>query len=179
MKSYNQPRNGGDTGRLAGTRVRKSHPLVVANGEVDELSAHLGLCLAAVTGPTGAVADALASIQADLLSVGAMIAGHAPRDRDIGNENIEQLEREIARADEQLDPLDRLILPGGCELACRLHVARCVCRRAERAVVAAVDAGHDVAPPAIAYLNRLSDLLFALARLANQASGIQERPWNP
>jgi len=141
------------------------------------LNAHLGLCLAA-TKAQGAVAEALGRIQADLLAVGAMIAGDAPR-AAIGDEDVARLEREIARAEEELAPLKRLIVPGGCELACRLHVARCVCRRAERAMVAASNARQTVAPVALKYVNRLGDLLFSLARLANHAAGREERPWRP
>lgn len=185
MKSYNRPGvegDGGDTGRFGGRRVRKTHPLVAANGEIDELSAHLGLCLAAATAEAGAVAEVLERIQADLMAVGAMLAGdagNAAPPAAVGDEDVARLKREIARADEQLAPLKSLIVPGGVELACRLHVARCVCRRAERAMVAASDAHLAVAPVALRYVNRLGDLLFALARLANRAAGRQERPWRP
>lgn len=185
MKSYNRPGDEGDcgdTGRFGGQRVRKTHPFVAANGDIDELCAHLGLCLAAATAQAGGGAEVLEQIQADLLAVGAMIsggAGDAPPPAAVGDEDVARLEREITRADEQLGPLRRLIVPGGAELACRLHVARCVCRRAERAMVAALDAHLAVAPIALRYLNRLGDLLFALARLANHAAGREERPWRP
>lgn len=182
MKSYNRhggAGDGGDTERLGGQRVRKTHPLVIANGDIDELNAHLGLCLAGAEFQTGAVAEALARVQADLLVMGAMIASQTPSPTSIGDEDIARLEREITRVDEQLPPLKKLIVPGGTELACRLHVARCVCRRAERSMVAAADANLTASPKARVYLNRLSDLLFELARLANHAADMEERPWRP
>ena len=182
MKSYNHHTSGGDSGdtsRIGGQRVRKNHPLVAANGDIDELNAHLGLCLAAIGTHAETVAESLARVQTDLLVVGAMIASETPPAITIGDEDIARLESEIARADEQLPPLEKLIVPGGTELACRLHIARCVCRRAERTMVAAADANLAVSPKARVYLNRLSDLLFELARLANHAAGRQEQPWSP
>ena len=182
MKSYNhQGRAGdsGDTGRLGGQRVRKNHPLVAANGDIDELNAHMGLCLAGAESQTGPIAQVLRRAQADLLIMGAMIASDTPPSTTLGDEDIARIEREIARADEQLPPLKKLIVPGGTELACRLHVARCVCRRAERTMVAADDVNPTASPKARAYLNRLSDLLFELARLANHSVGMEERPWSP
>ncbi len=182
MKSYNHHTSGGDggdTSRLGGQRVRKNHPLVAANGDIDELNAHLGLCLAGTGTQTDTVAEALARVQTDLLTVGAMIASESPPPITIGDEDIARLEREIAHVNEQLPPLDKLIIPGGTELARRLHVARCVCRRAERAMVTAADANLTVSPKARVYLNRLSDLLFELARLANHAAGRQEQTWSP
>jgi len=195
MKSYNradgggQSGDGGDTSRYGGQRVRKCHPLVVANGEIDELNAHLGLCLAGAAGAVsranarrgGPTIEALLDcLQIDLIAVGAMMAvdaGQAPP-AAIGDDDVARLESAIAEAGKGLPPLKRLILPGGCELACRLHVARCVCRRAERSLVLAMDAGLAVPPPALRYLNRLGDLLFVLARLANRDAGVEERSWN-
>ncbi len=194
-KSYNRADGGGDGGdtcRYGGQRVRKCHPLVVANGEIDELIAHLGLCLAA-TGmvklgeasaaldqSNRAIADILDRLQADLIAVGAMMAvdaGQAPP-AAVDGDDVARLEIAIAKANKVLAPLTRFIVPGGCELACRLHVARCVCRRAERSLVQALDAGQAVPPAALRYLNRLGDLLFVLARLANCAADVEELPWN-
>ena len=185
MKSYHRKPNdegdGGDTSRFGGSRVRKTHPAVIANGEIDELAAHVGLCLAAVDAhaPAG-LADALGRVQADLFALGAMLAvgsdGTAPA-AVIDQARVARLEREIAATAETLPPLTQFILSGGCELACRLHVARCVCRRAERSFVAAIDAGEPCPPEALRYLNRLSDLLFELARAANGAAGVEDRPW--
>jgi len=199
MKSYNRADggggsgDGGDTCRYDGQRVRKSHPLVVANGEIDELNAHLGLCRACAVSATGAASRAedqsgratieaiLDRVQADLIAVGAMMAvdaGQTPP-AAVDDAAIARLEADIAEAGKDLPTLKRLIVPGGCELACRLHVARCVCRGAERSLVLAMDTGLAVPPPALRYLNRLGDLLFTLARRANSAAGAEERLWKP
>jgi cob(I)alamin adenosyltransferase len=195
MKSYNRADtndggDGGDTCRYGGQRVRKCHPLVVANGEIDELSAHLGLCrasAASAASQAGAqfgcatIEAILECVQADLVALGAMLAvdaGQAPP-AAIDDEDVARLEAAIAKTGKGLRPLKRFIVPGGCELACRLHVARCVCRRAERSLVLAMDAHLAVPPPALRYLNRLGDLLFTLARRANCIAGAEERPWRP
>jgi cob(I)alamin adenosyltransferase len=196
MKSYNRADSagdggdGGDTCRYGGQRVRKCHPLVVANGEIDELSAHLGLCRASAAGAVSR-ADAqcwfatieaiLDRVQADLVALGAMLAvdaGQAPP-AAVDDADVARLEAAITKTGKGLPPLKRFIVPGGCELACRLHVARCVCRRAERSLVLALDAHLAVPPPALRYLNRLGDLLFTLARLANRTADAEERHWRP
>ena len=190
MKSYNRAGGGGDGGdtcRHGGQRVRKCHPLVVANGEIDELNAHLGLCRASAASPAEAQCECetieaiLGCVQADLIALGAMLAvdaGQTPP-ASVGDEDVARLEAAIAKAGKGLPVLKRFIVPSGCELACRLHVARCVCRRAERSCVLALDAGEAVPPAALRYLNRLGDLLFVLARRANRAAGAKERPWKP
>jgi cob(I)alamin adenosyltransferase len=199
MKSYNRAGgngggDGGDTCRHGGQRVRKCHPLIVANGEIDELNAHLGLCVACAGGRVALgdasaaidqsnrdIAGILGRIQANLIALGAMLAadaGQAPA-AAIGDDDVARLESAVAEAGKNLPALKRFIVPGGCELACRLHVARCVCRRAERSCVQALDAGQAVPPVALRHLNRLGDLLFVLARLANHAAGTEERPWKP
>ena len=195
MKSYNRgdssgsDGDGGDTCRYGGQRVRKCHPLVVANGEIDELSAHLGLCRVSAAAasqaddscPFSSIEAVLECIQLDLVVLGAMLAvdaGQAPPEA-IDDADVARLEAAIAKAGKGLLTLKRFIVPGGCELACRLHVARCVCRRAERSLVLAMDAGLAVPPPALRYLNRLGDLLFTLARRANRTAGAKERPWRP
>ena len=195
MKSYNRADSGGgggdggDTCRYGGQRVRKCHPLVVANGEIDELNAHLGLCRASAAAASRAEAQCgcatieaiLECVQADLVALGAMLAvdaGQAPP-AAIDDADVARLEADIAQADKGLPPLKRLIVPSGCELACWLHVARCVCRRAERSLVLALDAHLAVPPPALRYLNRLGDLLFTLARRANCTAGAEEQPWRP
>jgi cob(I)alamin adenosyltransferase len=196
MKSYNRgdsagsAGDGGDTCRYGGQRVRKCHPLVAANGEIDELSAHLGLCRASVAGAApqagaqcgcATIEAILECVQADLVVLGAMLAVDAgqPPPAAIDDADVARLEADIAQAGKGLPTLKRFIVPGGCELACRLHVARCVCRRAERSLVLALDAHLAVPPPALRYLNRLGDLLFTLARLANRTAGAKERPWRP
>ena len=192
MKSYNRAGGGGDGGdtcRYGVQRVRKCHPLVVANGEIDELSAHLGLCrVSAATAsqaddscPFSSIEAVLECIQLDLVVLGAMLAvdaGQAPPEA-IVDADVARLEAAIAQAGKGLPTLKRFLVPSGCELACWLHVARCVCRRAERSLVLAMDAHLAVPPPALRYLNRLGDLLFTLARRANRTAGAKERPWRP
>ncbi|MGA2266118.1 MAG: cob(I)yrinic acid a,c-diamide adenosyltransferase [Phycisphaerae bacterium] len=172
----------GDTGPGDGRRVRKSDPAVAALGDLDELNVHVGLCL------QGALADghkdivaALEPLQAELCTLAAHLGGMGTT---FDGSAVARLERQIDAAWAELPPLEKLILPRGCELACRLHVARTVCRRAERAIVALADAGagagtasKKVPPEVLRYLNRLSDLLFALARLANHYAGTGEETW--
>jgi cob(I)alamin adenosyltransferase len=181
MASYTKTGDDGTTGRPGGRRVRKSDPLVEANGTVDELNAHLGLCLAQARGDgVEEVREALAPVQSELLTVGALLAAvgaDGPAGVSLDAAVVERMERHIDEAAAALPPLASFILPRGTELGCRLHAARSVCRRAERVVVAAADAGADVPPVVLRYLNRLGDLLFALARRANRAGGAEEEPW--
>jgi len=192
MKSYDrkpgQGGDGGDTCRFDGGAVRKSDPVVAAAGELDELCAHIGLCQAAETArlagqPDGQADDisaALGRVQVDLMAAGAMLSacgGKLASPASLGQAEIARMEAEIASVAAGLGRLKLLILPGGCELACRLHVARCVCRRAERAVVAAMDAGRACPAEVLGYLNRLGDLLFELARAANRDAGLEDRTW--
>lgn len=190
MGIYTKAGDDGFTARLSGRRVRKSDPLVAAGGSVDELAAHVGLCLQrALADGVSEAAEALQAVRAELLSVGALLAAAPHADETAPDEAdppaaagldaaLTRMERRIDRLSEPLPPLDQLLLPGGTELACRLHVARTVCRRAERDLAAA-DATAAVPDIAAAYLNRLSDLLFVLARLANRAAGREEEPWRP
>jgi len=126
------------------------------------------------------VANALRPIQAELLAIGAMLA--AP-DSDtgvgLGDPAVQRMERLIDTLCRQLDELTQFIVPGGCELSCRLHVARTVCRRAERRVTADADSPTQPPPIILRYLNRLADLLFVLAREANFRAGCREIVWDP
>jgi len=168
---------GGDAGETSlgdGSRVPKSDPRVAAYGAVDELNSQLGLALAAA--PAGELHDVLARLQNELFDVGADIAvpvGVEGRLRAT-QERVDRLEELCDRFNESLPELKSFVLPGGTELAARLHVARSVCRRAELAALAA-----PVSPLARIYLNRLSDLLFILARTANAAAGEDEPLWKP
>ena len=169
----------GSTRSLGGHAVRKSDPLMEAMGAVDELNSNVGWCLSAV-GHHETVQRALEPAQGALFALGATLAGSGGAEtRAVGLEpgaltSLQATTDDIWR---QLPELTHFIMPGGAELASRLHVTRAVCRRAERRVVAAVDAGSNVSPIALQYLNRLGDLLFALARLANRAAGAAERRW--
>jgi cob(I)alamin adenosyltransferase len=127
-----------------------------------------------------ALAPRLRQIQSDLFAVGAELATEAGKSlpASIGDDDVRRLERWIDEACEPVPPLRSFILPGGTEAAARLHLARTVCRRAERAVVA-LSRGQAVRGVVVVYLNRLSDLLFAVARLANHRTGVAEIPWKP
>jgi len=165
---------GGDHGETSlgdGTRVSKLDPRVDAYGEVDELNSVLGWAAAVEGSP-----KLLQRIQNELFDLGADLATPDQDGRErlrVTQEQVDRLERECDAANAELEPLKSFVLPGGTELAARLYLARAVCRRAERRVL-----GVDGASPLVAvYLNRLSDLLFILARAAN--AGAQETLWQP
>jgi cob(I)alamin adenosyltransferase len=170
---------GGDTGQTSlgdGSRVSKLDPRLRAFGAVDELNSCVGLALAAE--PAAEIRDVLVRVQNELFDVGASFA--VPWDREgrlrVEQGQIDRLEADCDRFNADLPELKSFVLPGGSELAARLHVARAVCRRVEReALAAAGDAELD--PLALVYLNRLSDLLFILARAAN--AGGEEPLWKP
>jgi cob(I)alamin adenosyltransferase len=176
---YTRTGDSGETALFDGTRVSKADPRVDAYGEVDELNAVVGLARAA--GPDADLDAQLARIQQDLFALGARLADPASRIASrvtkaaIADEDVSRIEGWIDRADGEVPPLRRFILPGGAPLAAMLHLARTVCRRAERHVVGL---GPDaVEPVLVVYLNRLSDLLFVLARLANHRARVIEPEW--
>jgi len=181
MKIYTRTGDEGETGLFGGGRVQKSHPRVDAYGDVDELNAVLGWSAAAVADDT--IRHRLGLIQHDLFTIGAHLAtptsttrGRPPSLPPMPSGRIAEFEQWIDEADTELPELRAFILPGGAPGAAVLHVARTVCRRAERRVVELaatelVDAGI------IVYLNRLSDLLFALARLENHRAGRDDVLW--
>ena len=181
MKIYTRSGDEGDTGLFGGGRVPKDHPRVTAYGDVDELNSAIGLARA--TAPVELADGLLESVQRDLFAIGGHLAT-PDRDRvtrglekaDLSAERVAELERAIDAADEELPPLKTFVLPAGAAKAAALHLARTVCRRAERSVVRlARDA--DVHPLFVVYLNRLSDLLFTLARLANHRANVGDVPW--
>jgi len=179
MKIYTKTGDAGETGLFAGPRVRKDHPRIEAYGAVDELNADLGVVRASK--PPVDIDDVLADVQTALFSVGGQLATPDPAAHGmelVGEDDIARLEAAIDRFDGNLPPLKRFILPGGSPAAAALHRARCVCRRAERRVVTlAATPGETVSEALIRYLNRLSDLLFVLARTANHLSGVPEVEW--
>ena len=179
MKIYTRTGDGGDTGLFDGTRVSKSDPRVAAYGEVDELNAWLGLVRASTTDED--LRGMLEQIQRDLFGLGARLADPARRIAErvtkaaVTPEDVARLEGWIDRLESELPPLRRFILAGGSPAGAGLHVARTVCRRGERSIVAL---GRDaVEPELVVYLNRLSDLLFVMARAANRRSGAPELEW--
>ncbi len=183
MKIYTKTGDGGETGLFGGPRVRKSDPRVEAYGEVDELNAAVGAARAAAPAPDPELDAHLARIQDDLFRVGAELATpHGAKARaaipPLDARRAERLEQAIDGWDAVLPPLHAFVLPGGTPAAAALHVARCVCRRAERRVVALAGA-EAVEPATLAYLNRLSDFLFVAARLENHRSGRGDTPWDP
>jgi cob(I)alamin adenosyltransferase len=179
VKIYTRTGDTGETSLFSGDRARKNDPRVDAYGEVDELNAWLGLARASSL--DAALSAEIVAIQRDLFALGAQLADPgdklAPRVTKavIGDDHILRLEQLIDRLEEQLPPLRRFILAGGTPAGAALHVARTVCRRAERRIV-----GLDppVDPVLLRYVNRLSDLLFVLARLVNHRGGVAEIEWN-
>ena len=179
VKIYTRTGDDGTTGLLGPGRVPKSSPRVEAYGGVDELNAALGAARALDREEW--LAEELGTLQARLFSVGAELAAAEAamleRLERIGEADIEALERWIDRLDAGLPALRNFILPGGSELAAQLHLARAVCRRAERRLVA-LGQQEVVEPRLVRFLNRLGDLLFVMARWVNQRAGIQETEWH-
>jgi len=160
-----------------GGRLSKDHDRVAAYGDVDELNAFLGLARCACD--DNAMATQLGTVQSDLLVIGSQLAAGSDDDvpRTVDSEAVNRMEKWTDAAADETAPLSNFILPGGSELAARLHVARTVCRRAERSVVR-VERAVAVDPHILMYLNRLSDWLFALARVANRRSGTGDVTWS-
>ena len=179
VKIYTRSGDRGDTSLSDGTRVAKSDGRVEAYGEVDELSAVVGLVRAA--GVDADIADRLAWVQRDLFALGARLAD--PRARIAGRvdkvaleeDDVTRLERWIDEFEQELPALRHFILPGGTTAGAHLHVARTVCRRAERRMVSLGPDAFD--PRLLTYMNRLSDLLFVLARVVNRRAGENEVEW--
>jgi cob(I)alamin adenosyltransferase len=181
VKIYTKTGDAGETGLFGGPRVRKDDPRVDAYGEVDELNAAIGQVRAIVEDPE--LDRHLAHVQDELFCVGAELATpHGVKARaalpPLDARWAERLEAAIDAWDAELAPLRQFVLPGGTRTAAALHLARCVCRRAERRVVA-LAAEAEVEPAVIAYLNRLSDFLFVAARLANHRAKRPEVLWDP
>jgi cob(I)alamin adenosyltransferase len=175
---YTRSGDQGETGLGDGTRLPKDHPRVAAYGSVDELNAVLGLLLT----QSPAEAELLRSIQNDLFDVGADLCVPQTSPQSEGRlrlqaEQATRLEKAIDRLNEALAPLDSFVLPGGTPAAAWCHLARTVCRRAERDVVTLARA-EPVNPQVVVYLNRLSDLLFVLARVYNN-NGQGDVLWQP
>ena len=175
MKIYTRTGDRGETSLFGGERVAKNDARIEAYGTVDELSSFIGLARAWALPPS--VDVALERVQHDLFEVGAHLASPGTsRFAGVDPARIEELERVIDDMERELEPLKNFILPAGSGPAAQLHVARTVCRRAERCVVGL----HDDSPATqstIAYLNRLSDYLFVAARFANQYDEMPDVPW--
>lgn len=194
MKLYTRTGDDGTTSLFSGTRVSKNHPRIEAYGCVDELNAAVGMAAAAFSradphAPAGWSAYArrtgeiLHAVQSRLFDLGADLATPP------GGRNEERIQRvddaAVAEAERWIDetelgnvPIRTFVLPGGSEEAARLHVARTVCRRAEREVIRLAQT-EPVGEPVIRFLNRVSDLMFAMARRANRERGVPDVPWTP
>ena len=178
MKIYTRTGDTGETSLFGTTRVSKADPLVDAYGEVDELNAWLGFVRSSALGPD--IAEALVQIQRDLFAVGAQLADPSERLSErltkafLTDGDIARLEALIDLFETELPPLTHFILAGGSPSGVALHVARTVCRRAERRIVS-------LTPPVdgilVRYINRLSDLLFVMARVMSHRTGLHETTW--
>lgn len=185
MRIYTRSGDSGETGLFGGQRVPKDDLRIEAYGTVDELNAVLGMARVHAAGEE--LEQSIAALQSDLFSLGADMA--TPREEDthkgrivverVGPEQVERLEAQIDHYEAELPPLQSFILPGGHPLAAALHLARVVCRRAERRSVSLQHSGEALNPEVLRYLNRLSDLLFVLARVANQRQNVPDIAWKP
>ncbi len=180
IKIYTKTGDDGETGLFGGSRLSKDDLRIEAYGTVDELNAVLGLARACK--PAAEIDELLGKIQRQLFVIGAELAspdGSVQGMKPTGTPEIADLEKGIDRFEAQLPTLEQFILPGGTSLASQLHLARCVCRRAERCVVALFRSQKIGGPKTVlVYLNRLGDLLFVMAREANRMAECADVPWN-
>lgn len=182
MKIYTRTGDAGETALYGGGRVPKDHHRVAAYGTVDELNATVGWAVASVA--DAEIRERLARVQHDLFALGAVLASAPPREGrtrpkgvpDVPTDRVTDMEQWIDDADGELTPLKAFILPGGSPGAAALHLARTVCRRAERAVVHLATL-EPIEEGLLVYLNRLSDLLFTFARLENHRAGVGDVEW--
>jgi cob(I)alamin adenosyltransferase len=179
MKIYTRVGDAGQTGLFGGPRVSKDDARIEAYGTVDELNAAIGMARAA--SPPAAIDEVLKRVQNQLFTIGAQLATPHPAEKNvpmIRAEQVAALETDIDQFDDRLPPLKVFILPGGTNAAAKIHFARTVCRRAERRIVSFAPAAPESATAELlAYMNRLSDLLFVLARAANQHAGRGDVEW--
>ncbi len=184
MKIYTRKGDSGETSLFGGQRVDKDHLRVEAYGTVDELNSALGFAVSVLPPQMQGWQPTLVAIQSDCFIIGAMLATprtgaaapeHIPR---LADQRVERIEDAIDTLDDALKPLTAFILPGGSESAAAFHLARSICRRAERRVVALAHSA-EIDPIVVKYLNRLSDLLFTLARATNARQNIADVEWHP
>lgn len=178
MKIYTRTGDNGSTGLFGGPRVSKDDIRIEAYGTVDELNAAIGS--ARSSEPSETIDGELKQIQSELFSIGAELATPDPEAHGlcvIGSDHIERLEKWIDEHELEVPPLTHFVLPAGAKLSTDLHLARAICRRAERRVVTMASSGIKVSDSLIIYLNRLSDLLFVLTRVANYQAGVGEVEW--
>jgi cob(I)alamin adenosyltransferase len=180
VKIYTKTGDRGEPALFGGKRLSKGHPRIEAYGTVDELNAVLGVVRAAK--PVAEIDAVIEQIQQHLFVIGAELAspqGLVQGMSPTGEDEVQQLEQAIDHFEQQLPELQQFILPGGAPVAAYLHLARCICRRAERCIVELADEQQPAVPQAVlVYLNRLGDLLFVLAREANRRAGSEDVPWS-
>ena len=180
MKVYTKKGDKGKTGLIGGTRVLKSSLRIDSYGTVDELNSYIGLLRDNVLSED--FKKELIFIQDRLFTLGSWLASDPEKSKmvlpELKNEDIETLEKSIDKMEEELEPMKFFVLPGGHQTVSFCHIARCVCRRAERLVVA-LDAEVTQNPVIIAFLNRLSDYLFVYSRYLTHKLGAEEIPWHP
>jgi cob(I)alamin adenosyltransferase len=182
IKIYTKTGDKGKTSLIGGTKVLKSHLRINSYGTIDELNAHIGLLNDMQQLPE--VSVVLREVQDRLFTVGSSLACDPEKEPgfkipDLRESDVEYLEKEIDRMNEQLEPMRFFVLPGGHVTVSQAHVARCVCRRAERACVDLRESGEFVDDLVIKYINRLSDYLFVLSRYIAKREGVTEIPWRP
>ncbi|MFQ5462291.1 MAG: cob(I)yrinic acid a,c-diamide adenosyltransferase [Phycisphaerae bacterium] len=177
MKIYTKSGDDGTTGLYGGARVAKDSPRVVAYGAVDETNAAIGVAVAACDDEE--LIGWLRAIQSDLFVLGGELANPKadPAVPSLASDRIDAMEELIDRIERELDPVKWFVLPGGAAPAAALHLARTVCRRAERELVS-LGQSESIRPQPAVYLNRLSDCLFVMARLANRRMGTEDIPWS-
>ena len=181
-KIYTKTGDKGKTSLIGGTKVLKSDLRIEAYGTVDELNSFIGLCLDHLS--SFSIHNVLAEIQDRLFTIGSALACDPGKETklkipDLHEADVELLEKEIDKMSETLPVMKSFILPGGHVAVSTLHIARCVCRRAERCCVKMQKREMEIDPLIIKYLNRLSDYLFVLARFATLKLGAEEIPWRP
>ena len=182
FKIYTKTGDKGTTSLIGGTKVPKSHLRIESYGTVDELNSHIGYCNDLIQNPT--VNGLMKEIQDRLFTIGSSLATDPEKESamkipDLKEEDITLLENEMDKMDESLPAMKSFVLPGGHPIVSSLHIARCVCRRAERSCVRMQYEQMEVDEKVIKYLNRLSDYLFVLSRFIAQELGVSEVPWKP
>lgn len=182
MKIYTKTGDKGTTSLIGGTKVSKAHLRIESYGTVDELNSYIGLCKDLLTDDAGK--KILLEVQDRLFTIGSSLACDPVKEPkmkipDLKESDVELLEKEIDQMNEVIPPMKNFILPGGHPTLSHLHIARCVCRRAERCCVRLEAEEQEVENIIIKYLNRLSDYLFVLSRYSGHQMNLEEIPWKP
>jgi cob(I)alamin adenosyltransferase len=195
MKIYTRTGDKGQTALFGGERVSKAHGRVGAYGTLDELNSALGICVSLARKERGFEEETrwILQVQKDLFALGSWLASKEASERaargeeafagarqnrtHVDESRVAELEAQIDSWESHLAPMKSFILPGGTLLGAQTHLARTICRRAEREVIALGESGETVPPLVVQYLNRLADALFVLARYLNHRGGIHEDPW--